>query len=51
MLAEAERVSAGSAQVFVTALRAFLRFCYIEGRAEPDYAYRYAYRPPGRVMC
>jgi integrase/recombinase XerD len=33
VLAEAERVSAGSAQYFVAALRAFLRFCYLEGHA------------------
>jgi integrase/recombinase XerD len=31
VLAEAEKVSAGSAQYFVAALRAFLRFCYLEG--------------------
>jgi len=36
VLAEAERVSPGSAQYFVAALRSFLRFCFIEGLAEAD---------------
>ena len=31
VLAEAEKVSAGSAQYYVAALRAFLRFCHLEG--------------------
>jgi site-specific recombinase XerD len=36
VLAEAEMVSAGSAQYFVAALRAFLRFCFLEGLVETD---------------
>jgi integrase/recombinase XerD len=38
VLAEAEMVSAGSAQYFVAALRAFLRFCFLEGLVEADLA-------------
>lgn len=36
VLAECEAVSPGSAQYFVTAIRAFLRFCYLEERTEID---------------
>jgi site-specific recombinase XerD len=39
VLAEAERVSAGSAQYFVAALRAFLRFCYLDGLTPADLAW------------
>jgi hypothetical protein len=39
VLAEAEKVSAGSAQYFVAALRAFLRFCHLEGRTAADLAW------------
>jgi len=39
VLAEAERVSAGSAQYFVVALRAFLRFCYLDGHTAADLAW------------
>jgi integrase/recombinase XerD len=39
VLAEAETVSAGSAQYFVAALRAFLRFCYLEGHTPVDLAW------------
>ena len=39
VLAEAEKVSAGSAQYFVAALRAFLRFCYLEGHTAVDLAW------------
>jgi integrase/recombinase XerD len=39
VLAEAERVSAGSAQYFVAALRAFLRFCYLDGHTAVDLAW------------
>lgn len=39
VLAEAETVSAGSAQYFVAALRAFLRFCYLEGHTAVDLAW------------
>jgi len=39
VLAEAERVSAGSAQYFVAAVRAFLRFCYLDGRTAADLAW------------
>jgi integrase/recombinase XerD len=39
VLAEAEKVSAGSAQYFVAALRAFLRFCYLEGHTAADLAW------------
>jgi site-specific recombinase XerD len=39
VLAEAERVSAGSAQYFVAALRAFLRFCYLDGHTAADLAW------------
>jgi integrase/recombinase XerD len=39
VLAEAETVSAGSAQYFVAALRAFLRFCFVEGLVEADLAW------------
>ena len=39
VLAEAETVSAGSAQYFVAALRAFLRFCFLEGLVEADLAW------------
>ncbi len=38
VLAEAKTVSAGSAQYFVAALRAFLRFCYLDGLTEADLA-------------
>ncbi len=38
VLAEAEAVSSGSAQYFVVALRAFLRFCFLEGLVEADLA-------------
>ena len=38
VLAETEMVSAGSAQYFVAALRAFLRFCFLEGLVEADLA-------------
>jgi integrase/recombinase XerD len=38
VLAGAEMVSAGSAQYFVAALRAFLRFCFLEGLVEADLA-------------
>jgi integrase/recombinase XerD len=38
VLAEAQTVSAGSAQYFVAALRAFLRFCFLEGLVEADLA-------------
>jgi site-specific recombinase XerD len=36
--AEAQGVSAGSAQYFVAALRAFLRFCFLEGLTGADLA-------------
>lgn len=36
VVAECEALSAGSAQYFVSALRSFLRFCYLEGRTEVD---------------
>jgi integrase/recombinase XerD len=36
VLAECQAVSAGSAQYFVTALRSFLRFCYLEGLTGTD---------------
>lgn len=39
VLAEAEKVSAGSAQYFVAALRAFLRFCFLEGLTGTDLAW------------
>lgn len=39
VLAEAEKVSAGSAQYFVAALRAFLRFCHLEGHTAVDLAW------------
>ena len=39
VLAEAETVSAGSAQYFVAALRAFLRFCYLDGHTAADLAW------------
>jgi integrase/recombinase XerD len=39
VLAEAGMVSAGSAQYFVAALRAFLRFCSVEGLVEADLAW------------
>lgn len=39
VLAEAEMVSAGSAQYFVAALRAFLRFCYLDGHTAADLAW------------
>ena len=39
VLTEAEKVSAGSAQYFVAALRAFLRFCYLEGHTAVDLAW------------
>jgi integrase/recombinase XerD len=39
VLAETEAVSAGSAQYFVAALRAFLRFCFLEGLVEADLAW------------
>jgi site-specific recombinase XerD len=38
VLAEAEAVSASSAQYFVMALRAFLRFCFLDGLVEADLA-------------
>jgi integrase/recombinase XerD len=38
VLTETEAVSAGSAQYFVAALRAFLRFCFLEGLVETDLA-------------
>ncbi len=38
VLAETAMVSAGSAQYFVAALRAFLRFCFLEGLVEADLA-------------
>jgi len=36
VLRESERVSGGSAQYFVAALRSFLRFCLIEGLVQSD---------------
>ncbi len=39
VLAEAEKVSAGSAQYFVAALRAFLLFCYLDGHTAADLAW------------
>jgi integrase/recombinase XerD len=36
VLRESEVVSASSAQYFVTAMRSFLRFCFIEGLVEAD---------------
>ncbi|MGH3535481.1 MAG: site-specific integrase [Pseudonocardiaceae bacterium] len=36
VLAECEAVSVGSAQYFVSALRSFLRFCYLEGLTDTD---------------
>jgi site-specific recombinase XerD len=36
VLAECARVSPGSTQFFVSALRAFLRFCYLDGMTEVD---------------
>jgi integrase/recombinase XerD len=38
VLAEAGAVSASSAQYFVVALRAFLRFCFLDGLVEADLA-------------
>jgi site-specific recombinase XerD len=38
VLVEAAAVSVGSAQYFVAALRAFLRFCFLEGLVEADLA-------------
>lgn len=38
VLAETAMVSSGSAQYFVAALRAFLRFCFLEGLVEADLA-------------
>jgi integrase/recombinase XerD len=38
VLAESAAVSAGSAQYFVAALRAFLRFCFLEGLTGADLA-------------
>ena len=38
VLAETEAVSASSAQYFVVALRAFLRFCFLDGLVEADLA-------------
>jgi site-specific recombinase XerD len=38
VLAESSAVSAGSAQYFVAALRAFLRFCFLEGLTGTDLA-------------
>jgi site-specific recombinase XerD len=38
VLAETAMVSVGSAQYFVAALRAFLRFCFLEGLTETDLA-------------
>lgn len=39
VLAEAEKVSAGSAQYYVAALRAFLRFCHLDGHTAVDLAW------------
>jgi integrase/recombinase XerD len=39
VLAESEKVSAGSAQYFVAALRAFLRFCFLQGLIDTDLAH------------
>jgi integrase/recombinase XerD len=39
VLAETAAVSAGSAQYFVAALRAFLRFCFLEGLVNADLAW------------
>src|SRR5262249_29709393 len=39
VLAETEAVSAGSAQYFVAAPRAFLRFCFLEGLTGTDLAW------------
>lgn len=39
VLAETVKVSPGSAQYFVAALRAFLRFCFLEGVTEADLAW------------
>lgn len=39
VLAEAEKVSAGSAQYYVAALRAFLRFAHLEGHTAADLAW------------
>ena len=39
VFAEAETVPAGSAQYFVAALRAFLRFCYLDGHTAADLAW------------
>jgi site-specific recombinase XerD len=50
VLAEAERVSAGSAQYFVAALRAFLRFCYLDGHTAADLAWA-AQAVTGRRRC
>jgi hypothetical protein len=39
VLAEAEKVSAGSAQYYVAALRAFLRFAHLDGHTATDLAW------------
>src|SRR5439155_20132342 len=39
VLAEVQAVSPGSAQYFVAALRAFLRFCFLEGLTGADLAW------------
>jgi integrase/recombinase XerD len=38
VLAESARVSVGGVQLFVVALRAFLRFCFLEGLIERDFS-------------
>ena len=38
VLAESARVSVGGVQLFVVALRAFLRFCFLEGLTERDFS-------------
>jgi integrase/recombinase XerD len=50
VLAEAQAVSAGSAQYFVAALRAFLRFCFLEGLTGTDLAWA-ALAVTGRRRC
>jgi integrase/recombinase XerD len=51
VLAESAAVSAASAQVFVRALRAFLRFCFVEGLTGTDLAAAALMMPGGRRSC
>ena len=51
VLAESAVVSAASVQVFVKALRAFLRFCFAEGLTGTDLAAAALMMPGGRRSC